>query len=433
MSAFVGGGSLEAAEFIARDTLGTAEFVLPGVASLVDKSLLRATPVEDVPRYAMLETIREFGLAQLVEAGEEEAIRAAHAAWCASYAERWEAEVKGPNQVVWIPWSEAEIDNIRAALAWLRERGDTTSAMRLVSGLGWYWQYPGRYHEGLAHIESVLAMPGADVDPALHTSLLLNAGSIANWLGDSRIGLHYYKWAEHLARESGDDRTLALSLGGLGSVAFEEGKFDRAGALFAECRERCRESGEPWHATWATAKLGGIAFAQGDLQAALALYSEALAEWRAAGDLGHVMSTLDVYGLVLLRLGNRESARTAFAEMLDLAQEDDPWCSALATRGLAAVAEADGDYRAAARLLAATNQWLDREGTRHYEPVEAVYRGIEDRIEERLGAADYVVERNAGVAWSKDEVVAQAKAGSGWPRSSYARDFSGASWPMRLA
>ncbi len=82
LSVFVGGCTLDAAEAVA--SLGGAPTVdvLAGIASLVDKSLLRRVPGADPdePRYAMLETIREYGLERLAESGEEAAVRAAHAA-----------------------------------------------------------------------------------------------------------------------------------------------------------------------------------------------------------------------------------------------------------------------------------------------------------------------------------------------------------------
>ncbi|CAN5480764.1 hypothetical protein BH20ACT21_BH20ACT21_23400 [soil metagenome] len=51
--------------------------VLDGLASLVDKSLVRTD--ERLERSSMLETIREFAADELEESGEAEEIRRAHA------------------------------------------------------------------------------------------------------------------------------------------------------------------------------------------------------------------------------------------------------------------------------------------------------------------------------------------------------------------
>ena len=56
--------------------------VLDGIASLVDKSLLRQEEplgLNGEPRFVMLQTIREFGLERLSESGEE-AVARGHAA-----------------------------------------------------------------------------------------------------------------------------------------------------------------------------------------------------------------------------------------------------------------------------------------------------------------------------------------------------------------
>ena len=69
----------------------SADFVLDGIASLVDQSLVRPLELEQPagpPRYHMLETVREFGLERLAASGTETAVRAAHAAWAAALAQK---------------------------------------------------------------------------------------------------------------------------------------------------------------------------------------------------------------------------------------------------------------------------------------------------------------------------------------------------------
>ena len=70
-----------------RATAVTGEPTLDGLAALVDKSLLQVVQT-DPTRYRMLETIREYGLEKLDDAGEAEAARTAHARWFAALAER---------------------------------------------------------------------------------------------------------------------------------------------------------------------------------------------------------------------------------------------------------------------------------------------------------------------------------------------------------
>ncbi|MCA9880145.1 MAG: XRE family transcriptional regulator, partial [Thermomicrobiales bacterium] len=123
LSVFAGGFTLEAAEVIAGD--GDAPSLLPTldlVASLVDKSLLRRLDAGDgEPRFGMLATIREYGLERLAAGGEAESVRAAHAAYFLALAERAEPALIGPEQGEWLARVEAEHDNLRLALEWLRD------------------------------------------------------------------------------------------------------------------------------------------------------------------------------------------------------------------------------------------------------------------------------------------------------------------------
>ena len=106
----------------------------------------------------MLETVREFGLEQLADSSEEEGItRGRHAAWCLALAERAAPELLGPEQRRWAERMEAEHANLRAALAWLTERGEAEPALRLAGALFLFWFLRGHLREGTAWLEQALA------------------------------------------------------------------------------------------------------------------------------------------------------------------------------------------------------------------------------------------------------------------------------------
>src|SRR6185369_13993086 len=83
LSVFVGGCTLEAAQFVASSPAS-----IDVLESLVSKSLLRQTESEGAPRLAMLETIREFGLEQLSNAHEIDSARRAHTGHYLLFAEK---------------------------------------------------------------------------------------------------------------------------------------------------------------------------------------------------------------------------------------------------------------------------------------------------------------------------------------------------------
>ena len=82
LAVFVGGCTLEAAEAVCNTRRDLEIDVLEGMTLLVDKSLMQQIEQRDCEaRFAMLETIREYGLEQLTATGEEEATRRSHAAY----------------------------------------------------------------------------------------------------------------------------------------------------------------------------------------------------------------------------------------------------------------------------------------------------------------------------------------------------------------
>ncbi|MFG1946249.1 BTAD domain-containing putative transcriptional regulator [Nonomuraea sp. NPDC048826] len=132
LAAFPGGITVESAEAVAaaRPDL---------LAALANRSLLRF----DGERYRMLETIREYGLRELVSSGELTRVRAAHAAHFTGLAARAEPELREAGQLRWIPRLAAERDNLLAALRFAHETGDAATALRLCVALGVFWLVRG--------------------------------------------------------------------------------------------------------------------------------------------------------------------------------------------------------------------------------------------------------------------------------------------------
>ncbi len=118
LSVFSSGFPLEAAETVGAGGEVGVEDVLGLFGRLVEQSLVRAEPGtdgEDV-RYGMLEPVHQYALEKLEEGGEEEQIRARHAAYVDGLAGRAGPELKRADQAVWLHRLAREHDNLRAAL-----------------------------------------------------------------------------------------------------------------------------------------------------------------------------------------------------------------------------------------------------------------------------------------------------------------------------
>jgi predicted ATPase len=133
LAVFAGGFTLDAAAAVTTAPPGAPD-VLDRVASLCDKSLLvRREQPDGEPRFAMLETVREYALARLREAGEEDAARAAHAAFFVAFAEEAEPHLfAGAGNSAWVARVRDDVANLRAAA-----RGPPRTAGAPPTGCGW--------------------------------------------------------------------------------------------------------------------------------------------------------------------------------------------------------------------------------------------------------------------------------------------------------
>ncbi len=82
MAVFVGGATMEAIEAVCNTREDLKVNLWDGIELLADNSLIRRLDLYDAePRFALLETMKEYGLEQLAAAGEEGYTRKAHAAY----------------------------------------------------------------------------------------------------------------------------------------------------------------------------------------------------------------------------------------------------------------------------------------------------------------------------------------------------------------
>ncbi|MEV7992192.1 BTAD domain-containing putative transcriptional regulator [Streptomyces sp. NPDC086077] len=135
LSVFAGGCDLAAAEAVC----GPA--ALDALGSLVDKSLVVATPTADGEmRYRLLETVAEYAGERLDEAGRRRATERAHLTHYRELARTTDPLLRGPGQLAAIERLEREYENLRTALRHAVAEHDEQEALCLVLSLVWYWQ-----------------------------------------------------------------------------------------------------------------------------------------------------------------------------------------------------------------------------------------------------------------------------------------------------
>ncbi len=351
LAVFVGGCTVEAAEAVCATPGDRPLAVLDGVASLIDKSLVRREEsATGEPRFALLETIREYALERLAASGDAEAIQQRHAAFYLVLAEAAEPELRGARLPVWVERLEREHDNLRAALEWWGERGDVEQGLRLGAALWFFWWVRGYLGEGRERLGRLLARGGAGAGTPARAKALVGAGWLASIQDDYPAAHALLTEGVALGRELDDKRSVAWALAGLGTVAFYRGDAAPARALVAEGLALWRGMGDAWGIAEALSWLGWIDLARGDAATARALLAEAMALQRAAGDKRGLSWSLTLLGFAAVDHGDHRAAGACFEESLAL-QRAVGLKQGFALAGLGVVAAAAGDRSAARRLL----------------------------------------------------------------------------------
>jgi predicted ATPase/DNA-binding SARP family transcriptional activator len=139
LSLFHDGFTLQAAEAMLGPT------ALEAVQGLVDQSLLSVEETPGRVRYRMLETVREFGAMQLVDAGEDADARAARRRWATEYARREAPRLFSPQQLHAIDAVDAEETNLADELRDALADGDAGTVVELLTTLGLLWTIRGTH------------------------------------------------------------------------------------------------------------------------------------------------------------------------------------------------------------------------------------------------------------------------------------------------
>jgi tetratricopeptide (TPR) repeat protein len=363
LSVFAGGWTLESAEVVC-DPADLGLDVLDGLASLVDKSLVRRTePADAQPRFAMLETIREFGREQLRASGDFDGVLRRHGDHFLDLAVEAEPHLTAADQGEWLDRCDRDHANIRVALRWAIEAGLVHRAQEAAGALWRFWQQRGHLAEGRRWLEEVLAMPSGQGPTPARAKALTGAGGIAWWQEDMAAAQVFYEEALAIERELGDPAGIAEALYNQGFILGARDDFDAAVRLFEESLELFRRAGDETgmaRAEWMIVIRDLIA---GDLNGTVARAEEAVATWRRVGDRFHLGDGLVWLAVLYARAGRRADARWAILQALELVREiDSPMGVVSVILGLAYVARWEKRHEDAMRLIGAAESLRERVG-----------------------------------------------------------------------
>jgi predicted ATPase/class 3 adenylate cyclase/DNA-binding CsgD family transcriptional regulator len=439
LAVFPGGFDLAAAQAVVGDSDLHPHQILDLLMLLVDKSLVFAESAGATTRYRTMETVRHYALEKLGESGEADRVRDRHRDHYTAVAALFDQPTSADHQQR-VELAETEIDNLRAAFAWSRERADTEAALRLASSLQPLWLSRGRIMEGLSWYYAVLgdadpfaanATPavcaGATADRAMLMSvinvpnppdLLAELLTVARDVGDPGLLVRaliacgssalfnvdvarpYLDEALGLARATGDRWRLSQVLWWRACVASIAGEPHASLEAGSEGVRLADEIGD--HFISRMCRFWGIGtalLAQGDLAAASEQFRGLVAEAEAAHDPFGQLAGLTHLAHALSYMGDTGAARAAATSAVNLGAEFGGFIEGIANSQLARAALAEGDIATATEASEAARQQM---GEVHIpggnvNPIAEVALARGDLEFARL-ASDETVARARGVA-----------------------------------
>ena len=363
LSVFAAEWSLDAAEAICGTDDGSGALedgssILDNLGALVDSSLVR--PIETAsgePRYAMLETMREFASERATECADLAELSRRHAAYYLEFAELSEKHLLGAEQTEWLGRLEQEHDNMRAALGWTIEAGQIATGLRIAGALWRFWWQHGYLSEAAGWFDQLLAHDRSNVPTIVLSRALNGAGNIAWTRGDLAKARSLHEACLALHRELGDEPEIAKSLNNLGLVATHEKREEQAVAYFEESLEIHQRFGLNRPIAGVLENLGEVVVQQGDLLRANNLILKSVRLYREFGDPRGTADSLKNLGGIAVDLGEYELARNYLSESVALYQEvGDQHGIASCLENYASVLTAREQFERAAWLLGCATQ-----------------------------------------------------------------------------
>jgi non-specific serine/threonine protein kinase len=355
--------SHEAAAAVSADDDAVVD-ILPQLATLVEQSLLHVRDDAGASRFAMLETIRTFALERLAAQSQVSLVRDRHAAYVLAHVAHLDALV-----VPYLPDGEAvlaqltsEEAQLRAALAWLEQRGDAAGMQQLAGSLTYLWLLRGHLQEGRGWTERALALPGS-VPMRVQALARFGLAGLLYAQGESVDALSHCTESLALSRDGGDGRLVALAAQRCGLIALRLGHIARASAFEDEALHALAAlADQPWAARAASTvmgHLGHIALTHGDLDEAERRFTDALARQTQFGgspETSHIFAApFDRLGDIARGRGDHVAALVQYQEAIRHGERvGDRRIVVRGLGGVAGVLAALGQWRRAAQVFGAT-------------------------------------------------------------------------------
>lgn len=407
---------------MADKTLDTSE-AIDLIGRLVDRSLVTALTV-DPPRYTLLETARDYALERLAAGGQLEAVRERMALTMldlleAAYQEYWSLD-----EAIWLDRYEPELANLRAAMDWAvakdrdigvslcgsawplfleadlsaEGRARCAQALALLSDA-----LPrvrvGRFWEAVAIHDSMRQIDRARYAAELAAAMYAEAGETRcryyalmlfalNARGNCAAARAAFESARQIEDPAWPARLLTHGALTEGALLMSEGLFVDARAAYLRAVKLAMTTSER-QALAATVSIVELDIACGNPAAALQLGRPLALSLRHLGRRETRLEILIMNFSALLLAGEIEEARSAGAELYDLAARLDTGKLYTALDAMAYLACLTGRHETAARLAVVADAAHEAHGQERRRPAE----------ERMRSAAGQALEAHCGPDW----------------------------------
>lgn len=351
------GFAIETIEALA-EVRGWGVDVVAVLETLVDSSLLHQEDVDGAAVFSMLATVREHGVEQLREAGEERAARDAHAAVYAELARREGRGLGFSQQMDAVARLNLERGNLRTAVRHLTSIGDAETAADMAWRLFLYW-WAGAYLTEVAHwMEEAVAGASGALPARTCAIAAFFVGWRDMWVEPSHdIPTALLAAAAEFERD-GDELggAMCTATAGFAEILTSDPDLEQASAWLSEGARRFRALGAGWGESLALVALARISALTGDLEAATEQSRRSIEAAVASGD--RFSATVAMHHLARMQLfrGRTEEAERllldATADSVALRHEEG---IAYGLEGLAAIAAERDDVERAGVLAGAAD------------------------------------------------------------------------------
>jgi predicted ATPase len=371
LGVFAGSFGLPAAEAVEDEP------VMDTLSALVDCSLVRAQTGSGEPRFALLETIREYALDRLREGDDWTGAHDRHAGYFVGRAEPGDAELTGPGQLPWLDRLEIEHENLLAAMSWLVDHGPLEHAVHLFLVTWRFWWLRGHVAEFVG-LEDQMVAGSADLPSYDHALALTGVGFILLANGDEARARQVFEQSLPVYGQVSEKLGVlqhAGVLAVLGHLAAIRRDYVGACKLLDQGRARLQEVRDDGltgfdrlqyllTAALVDNFLGQVRLGQHDYDGAARLFADGLAEGRRAPDA--IALLVSLYDLALAGRAQSDpiGAEGHLKEGLALAARtgDEP-SAGYYLEAMAGVAGQRDDPERAVRLIAAARSLLEARGS----------------------------------------------------------------------